>query len=100
MKHDPEMLVLVVASAISVLVLLAALVYMLVLHWRTVTLARKHEETLISIIKAKSLSEYAHVKKELSSTPKDRRRELELENELAREAHDLQQRQALGTRPV
>lgn len=87
-----------ISMGIAIACLLTALVYVLVLHWSFMSQTRKHEQALIAIIKARTLSEYASAKQQLETSPQDRQREIELENDLAREARRLSEYE--GPRPI
>jgi len=51
--------------------------------------ADKHQQSLLALHKAKTLTEYAAAKSQLETTPRDRQKEMQLENDLAREAERI-----------
>jgi hypothetical protein len=56
-------------------------------------------QTLHALLKAKTLTEYAAAKQQLETSPRDRQREMQIENDLAKHAESITQRDQAWVSP-
>jgi hypothetical protein len=81
---------LLVGYGATVLTLIGVMVLLGIMWWKERTRMSETVERLLTLYQSRTVGEYAAARKELDTTPRDRLRELQTENDLAQAAAALE----------
>lgn len=79
----------IVMAGLGAVLALASIIVLCILLLRAQRQYGHQVQALQALLKAKTLTEYAAARERLETSPKDRQKELKLENDLAKEAERL-----------